>query len=191
MMRNIKYPRIIRLISDLRGKQITNIKSKKGFTLIELLIVIALLGALAVGLLAAVDPFEQLKKGTDTSRRNTVVEFYNAAIRYYAVNSEFPWSTAPNGIPMNSMSAEIGKLETAGELKSGFSSLAGGTAALMKMYVTSVTTAGSETVAVCYQPESKSFKLDKNDQFDIYGTVTNGCLSQTSGTNPACYWCIK
>ena len=34
----------------------------KGFTLIELLIVIALLGALAVGLLATIDPFEQLKK---------------------------------------------------------------------------------------------------------------------------------
>ena len=46
----------------------------KGFTLIELLIVIALLGALAVGLLAALDPFEQLKKGTDTGTRNTVSE---------------------------------------------------------------------------------------------------------------------
>ena len=38
----------------------------KGFTLIELLIVIELLGALAAGLLAAIDPFEQLKKGVDT-----------------------------------------------------------------------------------------------------------------------------
>ena len=38
---------------------------QKGFTLIELLIVIALLGALAVGLIGALDPFEQLKKGTD------------------------------------------------------------------------------------------------------------------------------
>ncbi|PJE63249.1 Tfp structural protein, partial [Candidatus Roizmanbacteria bacterium CG10_big_fil_rev_8_21_14_0_10_39_6] len=45
-------------------------KQKKGFTLIELLIVIALLGTLAVALLAAIDPFEQFKKGTDTARRN-------------------------------------------------------------------------------------------------------------------------
>ena len=37
-------------------------KKSLGFTLIELLIVIALLGALAVGLLATIDPFEQLKK---------------------------------------------------------------------------------------------------------------------------------
>ena len=53
----------------------------KGFTLIELLIVIALLGALAVGLLAAVDPFEQLKKGSDTATRNTVITIINAVIR--------------------------------------------------------------------------------------------------------------
>ena len=50
-------------------------QSFKGFTLIELLIVIALLGALAVGLLATIDPFEQLKKGRDTSKKNTVSEF--------------------------------------------------------------------------------------------------------------------
>jgi len=53
----------------------------RGFTLIELLIVIALLGALAVGLLATIDPFEQLKKGRDTSQRNTTAEFYNANLR--------------------------------------------------------------------------------------------------------------
>ena len=38
------------------------VRIQKGFTLIELLIVIALLGSLAVGLLATIDPFEQLKK---------------------------------------------------------------------------------------------------------------------------------
>ncbi|HEX7542609.1 MAG TPA: prepilin-type N-terminal cleavage/methylation domain-containing protein, partial [Patescibacteria group bacterium] len=63
----------------------------KGFTLIELLIVIALLGALAVGLLAALDPFEQLKKGTDTSVRNTVSEYQGAVIRYYAIKNQMPW----------------------------------------------------------------------------------------------------
>ena len=60
-------------------------KFKSGFTLIELLIVIALLGALAVGLLAALDPFEQLKKGTDTGVRNMVSEIHGSAIRYYAI----------------------------------------------------------------------------------------------------------
>jgi len=54
---------------------------KQGFTLIELLIVIALLGALAVGLLAALDPFEQLKKGDDTGVRNTVSELLGSIVR--------------------------------------------------------------------------------------------------------------
>lgn len=161
----------------------------KGFTLIELLIVIALLGALAVGLLAAVDPFEQLKKGTDTSRRNTVVEFYNAAIRYYSTNAQFPWSNSPSGAAMLTMGSDIGLLETAGELKAGFTSLAGGSAALSKMFVTSVTSAGSETVAVCFIPESKSFQVEKNAQFNQYGAVTTGCKSQAGATT--CYWCIK
>ncbi|MFS8159790.1 MAG: prepilin-type N-terminal cleavage/methylation domain-containing protein, partial [Candidatus Roizmanbacteria bacterium] len=64
---------------------------KSGFTLIELLIVIALLGALAVGLLAALDPFEQLKKGTDSGVRNTVSEIQGAAIRFYALKEHQPW----------------------------------------------------------------------------------------------------
>ncbi|MEK7634177.1 MAG: prepilin-type N-terminal cleavage/methylation domain-containing protein, partial [Patescibacteria group bacterium] len=64
-----------------------------GFTLIELLIVIALLGALAVGLLAALDPFEQLKKGTDTGVRNTVSEVHGSIIRFYAIKNYMPWCT--------------------------------------------------------------------------------------------------
>jgi len=35
-------------------------ETNKGFTLMELLIVIGVLGILAAGLLAAIDPFEQL-----------------------------------------------------------------------------------------------------------------------------------
>ncbi len=63
-------------------------KGKKGFTLIELLVVIGILGILAVGLLAAIDPFEQLKKGRDTNLRNVTVEYVNACTRYYATHGE-------------------------------------------------------------------------------------------------------
>ena len=42
-------------------------QKKKGFTLIELLIVIGILGILAAGLQAAIDPIEQLKKGQDSN----------------------------------------------------------------------------------------------------------------------------
>jgi prepilin-type N-terminal cleavage/methylation domain-containing protein len=103
----------------------------KAFTLIELLIVIALLGALAVGLLAALDPFEQLKKGTDTGVRNTVSEVHGAIIRYYAVaGNKMPWdpSTSIGPIDLSTGYSTVGlqKIVEAGELKSDFSTLAGG-----------------------------------------------------------------
>src|SRR4030043_382669 len=68
----------------------------KGFTLVELLIVIALLGALAIGLIGALDPFEQLKKGGDTGTRNTVTEVHQGIIRYYALKGYMPWCTDLN-----------------------------------------------------------------------------------------------
>lgn len=161
-----------------------------------MLIVIALLGALAVGLLAAVDPFEQLKKGTDTSRRNTVAEFYNAAIRYYAVNSAFPWGTAsqPSGTPLadpNYGFSGIGNLETSGELKQNFSNLAGGVNALNQMYVTAVTSAGTTQVIVCFLPASKSFQFDQNTRYDDAGNTTNQTQCKSQSGPSSCYWCIQ
>src|SRR3989344_2904925 len=114
-----------------------------GFTLIELLIVIALLGALAVGLLATIDPFEQLKKGRDTSLRNTTSEFYNANLRYYATKGQFPWatiagttSTSFTATTLNTMGNMVTELVTVGELKERFMELAG-TSNLVKILVTS------------------------------------------------------
>lgn len=63
----------------------------KGFTLMELLIVIGVLGILAAGLLAAIDPFEQLKKARDTNNRSAAVEFLGASQRYYTTHGYLPW----------------------------------------------------------------------------------------------------
>ncbi len=161
---------------------------QKGFTLIELLIVIALLGALAVGLLATIDPFEQLKKGRDTSLRNTVSEFYNANLRYYSTKAAFPWGTGSTFVaqPVSNMGSSVTELINAGELKNRFMDLAG-TGNLGKIYVTSTS---SENEAVCFRPESKSFQVDPNT---IYGSdasaQTSGCRSQ--GGTSLCYFCIQ
>ena len=59
---------------------------KKGFTLIELLIVIAIIGTLAVILLVAINPVEQLAKTRDTGRISSVTQLGRAQDAY-AVNN--------------------------------------------------------------------------------------------------------
>jgi prepilin-type N-terminal cleavage/methylation domain-containing protein len=171
-------------------------KKSAGFTLIELLIVIALLGALAVGLLATIDPFEQLKKGRDTSMRNTVSELYNANLRYYATKGMFPWNTLTStatytGESVTSLTTTNGvidELTNSGELKAKFVQLAGA-ANLRNMFLSSTDVAH---VAVCFMPESKSFQKDNNTQYDNTGTITGGCKSQSSGTGGTdCYYCVQ
>ena len=171
-------------------------KFKLGFTLIELLIVIALLGALAVGLLAALDPFEQLKKGNDTGLRNTVGEVHGAIIRYYAIKSYQPWCTdattctdpaggqtltALNGAAYNTA---ITNIVNAGELKSDFVSLAGGN--MDKIHVTGTNT--PPTVSVCYKPTAKSFIADPNTKYTVDGLPTCATADPTQVT---CYWCLQ
>lgn len=172
----------------------------KGFTLIELLIVIALLGALAVGLLAALDPFEQLKKGTDTGIRNTVSELQGSVIRYYAIKTVMPWVNATPSIssfaPTNLLSAystiNIQDIVTTGELKSDFSTLAGS-------QLSNITMAGaSQSVSVCFKPASKSFQSDPNTKYYISGSIitsysannTTTCGTPGSATF-ACLWCVQ
>lgn len=170
---------------------------RQGFTLIELLIVIALLGALAVGLLATIDPFEQLKKGRDTSLRNTVSEFYNSNLRYYSIKSAFPWNTAGgvtsyvgSSLTATAMSSAIEELATSGELKARFQQLAG-TANLAKIFVTST---AADQIAVCFMPESKSFQKDNNTIYNQTAAVHAGppaCSSQTSTGGTSCYFCVQ
>ncbi len=173
-------------------------KNKQGFTLIELLIVIALLGALAVGLLAAVDPFEQLKKGRDTSTRNTAAEFYNAAIRYYAQKAKFPWEEPDengkveldpgNVTDLASLPKSISAMAAAGELKEDFIELAG-TANLARIFLTFPE---AEKLIVCFRPESKAFRNDQNTKYDQTGALNTGNPAKCPNPNTdVCYYCFK
>jgi prepilin-type N-terminal cleavage/methylation domain-containing protein len=164
----------------------------KAFTLIELLIVIALLGVLAIVSLAALDPFEQLKKGTDTGVRNTVSEVHGAIIRYYAVKGNMPWTSDSIGpIDLSSGYEQVGiqRIVETGELKTDFSALAGSDR-LRKITVIGT----KESVTVCFRPESKSFRSDLNTKYDNSGrekgTGTDKC-GQTNSDSFSCYWCVK
>ena len=185
----------------------------KGFTLIELLIVIALLGALAVALLAALDPLEQIKKGNDTGVRNTVAEISGAITRYAAVKGgTFPFPTgtlnidtgvihavatgatpAPTNIPQVAVQSAV----DAGELKTDFFSLAG--TQLDKIAVAYTYNDTTQKFYVCFTPSSKSFRSDANTKFVKSATAglmdektcyANGTDSPTTGGNQ-CYWCSQ
>jgi prepilin-type N-terminal cleavage/methylation domain-containing protein len=172
---------------------------KRGFTLIELLIVIALLGALAVGLLAALDPFEQLKKGTDTGVRNTVSEFQGAVIRFYAIKNQMPWcadadcgtmedSFAEGSVNMlDDMPTTTQNIVDTGELKTDFATLAGD-ATLAKIYVFGENEGA--TVTVCFKPTAKSFVNDPNTKFDP-ATGEDSCVADPDPSANTCLWCVK
>lgn len=179
-----------------------NFNRKSGFTLIELLIVIALLGALAIGMLATVDPFEQLKKGTDTSTRNTATEVYNAAIRFYSIKSQFPWGgNGAAGTDISSMglsdplmtsapSGYLNQIISAGELKPEFIQLAGGQ--LNNIWLTSTADVNGirQNVSTCFLPSSKSFSNDPNAKYNKDGSMGTNCLATAAG-GTACFWCLK
>lgn len=65
---------------------------KKGFTLIELLVVITLIGVLAVAVLSALNPIEQINKARDAAKRADSSQVLAAMDRYFASNEKFPWN---------------------------------------------------------------------------------------------------
>ncbi len=161
-------------------------KLSKGFTLIELLVVIGVLGILATGLLAAVDPFEQLKKARDANNRNIAIETLDAFTRYYATHGNLPWNldTIPTGCATTGAGAPLagfGALATGaykiqdmnacitnslisdGELKSAFFSGLGSS----NFYIAS----GNKTnVVVCFLPEGKALINDKLSSYLVGNT---------------------
>lgn len=176
----------------------------KGFTLVELLIVIALLGALAIGLIGALDPFEQLKKGTDTGTRDLVNQVQTAVLRYNATTNKMPWAdwdTAnidPTALSDGFFTAPIQALMDSGEMKTNFNDIYAN--AKSKVFLTYLypSTTQSLTVRVCYMPDSKSFQVDPNTKyaqsgelFDPTGTATGAGACKSAGGSANCYWCVQ
>jgi len=175
--------------------------SKKGFTLVELLIVIALLGALAIGLIGALDPFEQLKKGQDTGVRDLVNQVQTAVLRYYATTNAMPWtdqtaSFTSTAMTTAALTTAIVNMITAGEVKSNFSEIYKNSLANVWVSYVPMTQTSSVEVRVCYQPGSKSFQVDpatKYDRAGVENTNTSGasaCKSKDAA-GIQCHWCVQ
>ncbi|HUS60067.1 MAG TPA: type II secretion system protein [Nevskiaceae bacterium] len=147
-------------------------RKNKGFTMIELLIVIAVIGILAVAVLAAINPIEQINRGRDTGSRSDAEQLIGGVDRFYATKGYYPWQSSAddetNATVMNSMTntktlndTVINELVTStGELKEAFRSRIMASD-YNTMWLYNRGTQGDSTY-VCFIPKSKSFLDDAN-----------------------------
>lgn len=165
-----------------------HISRKKGFTLIELLIVIGIIAVLAAGLLAVLDPIDQLRRGRDSTRRGATVEITNALNRYYASSQQFPWgtqSTGPVNITAMVFGGVIGTLTNSNEIKTNF--MAGiPTGRAIYLY-----TDTDQNVYTCFQQEARAPNVA-----DVYLSQAawpyqtgSSCVAPSGGT--ACWFCAR
>ena len=182
-------------------------KIQKGFTLIELLVVIGVLGILASGLLATIDPLEQFRKGADSNRKQTSLELIAALTRYYSSHNTFPWRPTAEGGPAtpcnagnNPASSQVSTatgttafndcltvLTTEGELKTTFQTQY---SILNSLYVTDNTVGTARSAIVCFDPDSKSESSKPETKYTRAG-VDDSARCNAAPKPTDCYWCAQ
>lgn len=115
----------------------------KGFTLVELLVVIALVGVMAVAVLSAINPLEQINKGADTGLRSDTEQLLSAVDRYYAVQTYYPWQSGSTDITHVSLTASWA---------SGTCSTSGPSGSVCQLEGTGTTGGGANGATSGYQP---------------------------------------
>jgi prepilin-type N-terminal cleavage/methylation domain-containing protein len=150
--------------------------NKKGFTLIELLIVIAVLGILAVAVLSAINPIEQINRSKDTGSRSDAEQLISASDRYYATKGWYAWMASADPAqskaidPMQELKAADDPIGSNNEAPLEKLS-SGGTAELKLSFVTRIVGGNrhlwmfnrgveGDSTYVCFIPQSSSFRDD-------------------------------
>jgi type II secretory pathway pseudopilin PulG len=154
--------------------------------MIELLIVIAVLGVLAVAVLATINPLEQINRGRDTSSRSDTEQLLSAIDRYNANKGLFPWqdvaddlseiawqpitSTGPTSYTYGCTLMEQLSTTTNAECT--------GTEEIKQSFVERVTSPkvnvlniykgpnSGDSVYICFNPQSKSFQQEADGRCD-------------------------
>lgn len=146
---------------------------KLGFTMIELLIVIAVLGILAVAVLAAINPIEQINRGRDTGSRSDAEQTLSAIDRFYASQGYYPWRIGANDVEADGTSGvvwtDLNSIADSNSVALLDKLSTGGTAEIKTSFVTRVSNATynalyvynrgeqGDSTYVCFVPKSGAF----------------------------------
>ncbi len=147
-------------------------KYSRGFTLFEILIVVVIIGLLAVGLIAAIDPIESIRKSSDATAQVNAQNLQNAFGLYFAREGVMPWgtspcpATAPAGAPVVNADGTtnpcITLLISSGDLKKSYISSIGTIG--KRLFFTGSTAATYETrLSVCFSPQSRDFRTKQTN----------------------------
>jgi len=138
--------------------------------MIELLIVIAVIGVLAVAVLSAINPIEQINKGRDTQGRSDAAELINAVDRYYASIGWYPWQTQPeedNSQAWEEVSAVtdgtmtmLEKLVDTNEIKESYKNRVEAMAGTARELYAFLADLSGATMYSCFKPQSKAFQTE-------------------------------
>lgn len=180
----------------------------RGFTLVELLIVIALLGAIAMVVIAAINPIEQANRARDTQFKSDGAQLISAIDRYFAANQQFPWVTVTPSLTndgafgfVNAQDPGVGicsstsgcsadgVLITSNELQTAFRSrnfiTAGTGAAADKKLFIGKASGTSESVYSCYVPMAKANRDKAIADTKVYTIAADGTRTKTTACNAA------
>ncbi|OGM05755.1 hypothetical protein A2125_01590 [Candidatus Woesebacteria bacterium GWB1_43_5] len=184
-----------------------------GFTLVELLVVIALLAAIALIVLAAINPIEQSNRAHDTRFAADSGQLISALERYYAARNQYPWvnsvisgaQTTANvdaaypfisshnaGIGIcGPTCSEDGLLITNNELKQEFRNRdfvrdgAAGSSDTTKYVLIGKGAGSAASVYACWVPLSNSIRQKACAESDVY-TISVGSPNRTAVAPSTC-----
>jgi len=171
--------------------------------MIELLIVIAVLGVLAVAVLATINPIEQINRGRDTSSRSDTEQLLSAIDRYNANKGLWPWQDIAEDLPdliwqPIDSSGPVSKTEGCTlmeQLSTTTRAECTGTEEIRQSFVERVTSPkvnvlniykgpnSGDSVYICFNPQSKSFQKGADERCD------GGTLPTDFPTANACGSC--
>jgi len=198
--------------SKFKGFALIRQLAEKGFTMIELLIVIAVLGVLAVAVLSAINPIEQINRGRDTSTRSDLEQLLSAIDRHNAAVGLWPWQDLA-GDTVKVTWRQITMTDPAGtqcSMLENLSAIPGdpncpGTDEIKAAFVSRITSTNSNalfmeytgttgtSVYVCFNPQSNSFKqeadkrcTDTSKPNDYPTTACDTCPKTSLGKSDNC-----